>query len=417
MRKARGTSQCPSVGRADAPPRALRGPKRQGHRTSQLQFSRYSPSIRQGSAMVRVSLRSAVESRDCRCRAEPVSTTSRSTVLASPGDGPCPRCALPDDRAAAGAHGARRGRARTRGGLVPGRRARHWVRAGRRRARDERPVPLAPRRASHGDRVEGLDRRPPPRRPGGLPRRPRRPRRRAPAQHHARQPYRRLRRGRSHPLPASRDRRGRRTPGRHALARAPRSAGARAGDPTPPRAVLSAGEGRGPRRRVPSRPPRERGADRQGRAQAARRAGARLAAVFTSDLERARRTAEIIASPHGLTPTMIPALREMAMGRWDGRTAEEIRRSEPAAFADWMARVGEVPFPEGESVPDLRARAWPAFVAIVAAHAGESIAIVAHGGPNRATPCNAPRLQLPPVLPPRQDYRAPSRLERVAEGW
>src|SRR5436309_11123498 len=74
----------------------------------------------------------------------------------------------------------------------------------------------------------------------------------------------------------------------------------------------------------------------------------------------------------------------MAMGRWDGRTAEEIRGSEPAAFADWMARVGEFPFPEGESVPDLPARAWPAFEAIIGAHAGESVAIVAHGGTNRA---------------------------------
>ena len=105
------------------------------------------------------------------------------------------------------------------------------------------------------------------------------------------------------------------------------------------------------------------------------------------------------------------------MGRWDGRTAEEIRRSEPAAFADWMARVGEVPFPEGESVPDLRARAWPAFVAIVAAHAGESIAIVAHGGTNRALLCTALGLELHRILALGQDYGALSVLERVAEGW
>src|SRR5881409_1324802 len=46
-----GTSQCPSVGRAMAPPWALRGPRRHGQSTSQLQFSRYSPSMRQDSAM------------------------------------------------------------------------------------------------------------------------------------------------------------------------------------------------------------------------------------------------------------------------------------------------------------------------------------------------------------------------------
>ena len=157
--------------------------------------------------------------------------------------------------------------------------------------------------------------------------------------------------------------------------------------------------------------------ERQSRAQALRLAGAGLAAVFTSDLERARRTAEIIASPHGITPTVLPELREMAMGRWDGRTAEEIRGSEPAAFADWMARVGEFPFPEGESVADLHARAWPAFEAIVAAHAGQSIAIVAHGGTNRALLCSALGLELGRILALGQDYGGLSVLERIAEGW
>src|SRR5437867_1561091 len=142
-----------------------------------------------------------------------------------------------------------------------------------------------------------------------------------------------------------------------------------------------------------------------------------LTAVFTSDVARARRTAEIIAAPHGLTPAVIPALREMAMGRWDGRTAEEIRGSEPAAFADWMARVGEFPFPEGESVPDLRARAWPAFEAIIGAHAGESVAIVAHGGTNRALLCTALGLELRRLLALGQDYGALSVLARVAAGW
>src|SRR5882724_1952225 len=46
-----GTSQCPSVGRAMAPPWAPRGPSRHGQSTSQLQFSRYSPSRRHDSAM------------------------------------------------------------------------------------------------------------------------------------------------------------------------------------------------------------------------------------------------------------------------------------------------------------------------------------------------------------------------------
>jgi len=157
--------------------------------------------------------------------------------------------------------------------------------------------------------------------------------------------------------------------------------------------------------------------ERQSAAQAERLRGTALSAVFTSDLARARRTGEILAAPHGLTPVVVPALREMAMGRWDGLTAEEIRAREPGAFADWMSRVGEFPFPGGESVPDLAARAWPAFEAIVAAHAGRALAIVAHGGTNRALLCLALGLGLGRLLALGQDYGALSLLERDAAGW
>ena len=157
--------------------------------------------------------------------------------------------------------------------------------------------------------------------------------------------------------------------------------------------------------------------ERQCTIQAARLRGVRLAALFSSDLTRARRSAEIIGAPHGLAPTIVPALREMDMGRWDGLTASEIRAREPAAFADWMARVGEFPFPEGESVPDLLARVGPAFDAIAAAHAGQAVAIVAHGGPNRALLCRALGVPLGRLLAFGQDYGALSVLERGRGGW
>lgn len=151
--------------------------------------------------------------------------------------------------------------------------------------------------------------------------------------------------------------------------------------------------------------------ERQCAAQAARLRGAGLVAVFSSDLVRARRSAEIIGAPHGLAPAVVPALREMAMGRWDGLTAAEIRAREPEAFADWMARVGEFPFPGGESVPDLVARAAPAFDALVAAHRGRPIAIVAHAGTNRALLCRALGLPLGRLLVFGQDYGALSVLD------
>jgi len=157
--------------------------------------------------------------------------------------------------------------------------------------------------------------------------------------------------------------------------------------------------------------------ERQSAAQAARLAPVKLAALYSSDLTRARRTGEIIGAPHGLAPTVVPQLREMAMGRWEGLTAAVIQRDEPDRFADWMANVGRFPFPDGESVPDLEARAWPAFEAIAGAHAGQAIAVVAHGGTNRALLCRA--LGLPPgrLLSMGQDYGALTVLERIDTAW
>jgi probable phosphoglycerate mutase len=150
-------------------------------------------------------------------------------------------------------------------------------------------------------------------------------------------------------------------------------------------------------------------------AQARRLAGLRIDALYSSDLARARRSGEIIGAPHGLTPEVLPALREMAMGRWEGLTAEEIREREPHAFEDWMTRIGEFPFPDGESVPDLVARAGPAFDRIVAE--GGAVAIVAHGGTNRALLCRALGVPLERLLAFGQDYGGLSVLEGTAGGW
>ena len=132
----------------------------------------------------------------------------------------------------------------------------------------------------------------------------------------------------------------------------------------------------------------------------------KLAAMFSSDLIRARRSAEIIGAPHALSPVTVPALREMSMGRWEGLTSDEIGRREPQAFSEWMARVGEFPFPEGESVPDLAARAWPAFESIASEFAGRAVAVVAHGGTNRALLCRALRIPFARLLGFGQDYGA-----------
>jgi alpha-ribazole phosphatase len=150
---------------------------------------------------------------------------------------------------------------------------------------------------------------------------------------------------------------------------------------------------------------------------AARLSGVRFDAIYCSDLLRTRRSAEILAAPHRLIPVSEPALREFAMGAWDGLTADEIRALDAAAFKTWMADVGRFQFPGGESLQDLEARVLPAFAAIVGRHPGGTVAVVAHGGSNRAILCRALGLGPERLLALGQDYAALSVLERFGSRW
>src|SRR5262249_4454449 len=143
----------------------------------------------------------------------------------------------------------------------------------------------------------------------------------------------------------------------------------------------------------------------------------RLDGVYSSDLARARRSAEILAAPHGLSPVAVPGLREFSMGQWEGLTGDEIRSLDALAFAAWLADVAGYQFPDGENLEQLRSRAWPAFEAIAAAHPGGAALVVAHGGTNRLILCHALGVAPERILALGQDYAALSVLEWSGARW
>jgi len=130
----------------------------------------------------------------------------------------------------------------------------------------------------------------------------------------------------------------------------------------------------------------------RGRADVARLAAewhAPPARIWTSDLARARASAEILAASMGLTArvTVDARLREMSFGAWDGREWAALEREDGAALAAWMARWDEAATPDGESFGDViaRAGAWLADAVAQARAAGvDRVAVVAHAGSIRA---------------------------------
>jgi broad specificity phosphatase PhoE len=121
----------------------------------------------------------------------------------------------------------------------------------------------------------------------------------------------------------------------------------------------------------------------QGRAQAeALRAQlnlARLDAIYTSDLPRARETAAILASGTALPIHVDPRLREISLGEWEGMPSDDIARLYPAEIAERQRDPAGARAPGGECPLDVAQRVWAAADDIARAHPGGAVLVVSHG--------------------------------------
>jgi probable phosphoglycerate mutase len=93
-----------------------------------------------------------------------------------------------------------------------------------------------------------------------------------------------------------------------------------------------------------------------------------LDAIYASDLSRASETAAAVAATHGLDVTLDPRLRERTFGSWEGLTREDLDAMPEGARHD------------GETDDEVRERVLAAVHDIAAAHPGEQVLVVSHGG-------------------------------------
>jgi 2,3-bisphosphoglycerate-dependent phosphoglycerate mutase len=117
----------------------------------------------------------------------------------------------------------------------------------------------------------------------------------------------------------------------------------------------------------------------QARALALLLSGRGVTAVYSSDLARARATAELVARPAGLTVRLDPRLREVDVGEWSGLTTAEAEARFPAGAE--RRRAGGLGWEHGETYEAMGARVEEALLEIAAAHPGEAVLVVTHGGP------------------------------------
>lgn len=101
--------------------------------------------------------------------------------------------------------------------------------------------------------------------------------------------------------------------------------------------------------------------------------------VVTSDLRRARQTAEVVAEASGADLVVEPALREMDLGTWEALTPDEVAARWPDEYRRW--RAGEdVARGGGETRVEAAARVTPVLSGLAAGAApGRPPVVVAHG--------------------------------------
>ncbi|MDO8426844.1 MAG: histidine phosphatase family protein [Deltaproteobacteria bacterium] len=144
--------------------------------------------------------------------------------------------------------------------------------------------------------------------------------------------------------------------------------------------------------------------------------GVKISAIYSSDLKRATRGADIISKGRGATPVRVHALRELHLGRWEGLTKEEagIRYPEEAGFSFRDLATSKVK--EGESLNDLKARVLPAIDDIVNKHRGGAVCVVAHGGVNRVILTEAMGLPIENFFRIEQDYGCLNLIDYFSDG-
>jgi phosphoserine phosphatase len=109
-----------------------------------------------------------------------------------------------------------------------------------------------------------------------------------------------------------------------------------------------------------------------------------LAAVYTSPLRRAYRTAELVLT---MQNSIAPAtflrregeLAEIDHGEWSGLSHEQVKATWPELSEQWRANPASVRMPGGESLLEVRQRALTFLAAARQEHADGNILVVTHG--------------------------------------
>lgn len=143
---------------------------------------------------------------------------------------------------------------------------------------------------------------------------------------------------------------------------------------------------------------------------------ASLTTIYSSDLIRTVKGAEIIGEHHGVPKVKRPEFKERGVGLWEGMSFEDIERTYPQDWNAWLNDVVHFIPPGGESVEAVADRVLPALYEELEKNMGGEIVLLGHGGVNRIILSDAMKLDMKNIFRIEQAYGALNIIDYYDDG-
>jgi len=113
----------------------------------------------------------------------------------------------------------------------------------------------------------------------------------------------------------------------------------------------------------------------------------KLAAIYSSPLQRAVHTANILAQYQNVAVQVTDGLMDLDCGEWQGLSDEQVKKLYPVLHEQWRVNPHLMAMPGGERLEDVRERALAVVGEVVSQYSG-SIALVSHRVVNKVLICS-----------------------------
>jgi len=145
--------------------------------------------------------------------------------------------------------------------------------------------------------------------------------------------------------------------------------------------------------------------------------GVELAAVYSSDLKRARYGGEALVRSRDIELRVDPLFRELNFGQWEGLSLDEVAKKYPGERERRLGDILNYRTPGGETFQELADRIKTGVSQILSKHKDSAVALVAHSGVNRVILLQALGCGLHQIWRMEQDFGCLNIVDYFEDGY